>query len=232
NFTRKLNRRDAGDALLRVLDSGQISPFLESLRPRHPYYGYLRRELAFYRDLAARGGWPRVPGNAALQPGHRDERVPTLRTRLRASGDLSASTGNDTSRVFDPALEVAVRSFQRRHLLADDGSVGPGTLAALNVPVQDRLNQLRVNLERARWLLHDLPDRFVVVNIAAFQTYLVAGAKREWSTRCQVGKEGRQTPGFRDTLRFLVFNPTWTLPKRVLAQDVVAPLRPGGLRVP
>jgi len=231
NFSRPLTRRGAGEVMLRVLDSGQIAPFLDGLRPRHPYYEYLRRELASYRELAARGGWPRISGSAPLLPGRRDERIPTLRARLHASGDLDATTGSDTSRVFDPALEAAVRSFQRRHLLADDGAVGRGTLDALDVPVGDRVKQLRVNLERARWLLHDLPDRFVVVNIAAFQTYLVAGAQRTWTTRCQVGKEGRQTPVFRDTLRYVVFNPTWTVPSGILAKDVLPPLRRGDLSV-
>jgi len=231
NFTRKLNRRDAGAVLLQVLDSGHITSFLESLRPQHPYYSYLRQKLASYRALAARGGWPRIPGTAPLQPGRRDERIPALRTRLHAGGDWNGSPAADTSRAFDPDLEAAVRSFQRRHLLADDGSVGPGTLAALNVPVQDRVNQLRVNLERARWLLHDLPDRFVVVNIAAYQTYLMVGSKREWSTRCMVGKQGRETPVFRDTVRYVVFNPTWTVPNGILAKDVLPPLRRGDLSV-
>ena len=231
NFPRTLNRHEATEALLRVLDSGDISHFLDGLRPRHPYYGYLRRELASYQDRVASGGWPKIPEGPTLKLGVRDHRILLLRKRLIASDDLAAAAASDTALGFDPSLENSVRSFQRRHLLADDGTVGPGTLAALNVSIGDRVNQLRVNLERARWLLHNLPDSFVVVNIAAFEAYLVAGSNRVWSTRCQVGKEGRETPVFRDTLRYIVFNPTWTVPTGILAKDVLPALRRGDLSV-
>ncbi len=234
NFTRTLDRQEAVDALLRVLDSGQIRPWLEHLRPRHPYYSTLRAELTSYRSLAARGGWPSIPAGPALKPGMRDARVPIVRARLAATGDLPParrSGASDTSRVFDTALADAVRAFQRRHLLADDGTLGAGTVAAMNVPIRARVDQIRVNLERARWILHDLPDSFVIVNVAAFKTYLVAKGQAVWSARCQVGKEARQTPIFRDDMRYVVFNPTWTVPPGILAKDILPSLQRGDLGV-
>jgi L,D-transpeptidase YcbB len=234
NFPRTLDRQEAVDALLRVLDSGQIRPWLEHLRPRHPYYATLRAELMSYRDVAARGGWPSIPAGPTLKPGMRDVRVPVVRARLAATGDLPASGrsgASDTSRTFDTALAEAVRAFQRRHLLADDGTLGAGTVAAMNIPVQARIDQIRVNLERARWIFHDLPDSFVIVNVAAFQTYLVAKGQVVWSARCQVGKEARQTPIFRDDMRYVVFNPTWTVPPGILAKDILPSLRRGDLSV-
>jgi murein L,D-transpeptidase YcbB/YkuD len=97
--------------------------------------------------------------------------------------------------------------------------------------VEARIDQIRVNLERGRWLLHDLPDSFVVVNVAAFRVYLVVKGEAVWSSRCQVGKEARQTPIFRDNMRHLVFNPTWTVPPGILAKDVLPSLRRGDLSV-
>ncbi|HEX5030153.1 MAG TPA: L,D-transpeptidase family protein [Tepidiformaceae bacterium] len=231
NFERTIDRQEAADVLLRILDTGQIDSWLQHLRPRHPYYSYLKRELARYRDLAARGGWPAIPAGPTLKLGMRDPRVPSIRKRLEASGDLPPARGADTSRVYDAPLAAAVRSFQRNQLLGDDGSIGPGTLGVMNVPVKARIDQIRVNLERARWLLHDLPDSFVVVNIAAFRVYLVVKGEVVWSSRCVVGKEARQTPIFRDNMRYLVFNPTWTVPPGILARDILPSLRRGDLSV-
>jgi murein L,D-transpeptidase YcbB/YkuD len=232
NFSRPLKPDGAVKAMLAVLDSGKFAAFLDRLRPQHPFYAYLRGELASDRAIAAKGGWPVVPSGPTLKFGDRDERVSRLRARLHASGDLANNAGADANDpVFDANLENALRGFQRHHFLAEDGALGPGTLEAINVPVSARIDQIRVNLERARWLLHDLPDSFVVVNIAAYETYLVVGPKRVWSTRCQVGKVGRESPVFRDTLRYVVFNPTWTVPNGILSKDVLPPLRRGDLSV-
>ena len=231
NFERTIDRQEAVDVLLRILDTGQIDSWLQHLRPRHPYYSYLKRDLASYRDLAAHGGWRAIPAGPTLKPGVRDPRVPLIRKRLEASGDLQPARGADTSRVYDAPLAAAVQNFQRNQLLGDDGSIGAGTLSVMNVPVEARIDQIRVNLERARWLLHDLPDSFVVVNVAAFRVYLVVKGEVVWSGRCQVGKEARQTPIFRENMRYLVFNPTWTVPPGILAKDVLPSLRRGDLSV-
>ena len=238
NFSRRLDRDDAVGGIGDALESGQIGAVIERLRPDRAIYLDLRRALAAHRDLAARGGWLRIPPGPTLTAGARDPRVATLRARLAASGDLDGSTfgatrraNADTSWFFDPALETAVRAFQRRHLMAEDGTVGPATLAALNVPIGDRIDQIRLNLERGRWVLHHLPDSFVVFNVAAFETYLVVGNRRVWSARCQVGSQARQTPIFRSDMRYLVFNPTWTVPPGILSRDILPPLKRGDLSV-
>ena len=119
-----------------------------------------------------------------------------LRARLIASGDLDAAEASD-SLTYDAALETAVRSFQRRMGLQSDGVVGPGTIAELNVPLAERIRQLRVNLDRGRVLLQDLPDEFVIVNIAGFTAHLVRARQFVWTARVQVGKPYRRTPIFR-----------------------------------
>ena len=238
NFSRRLDRDDAVGAVGDALESGKIEALIKRLRPDRVIYTDLRRALAAHRDLAARGGWPRVPIGPTLSAGARDPRVAALRVRLALSGDIEGSTfggtrrgGADTSQFFDPTLESAVRAFQRRHLMADDGVVGAGTVAALNVPIGERIDQIRLNLERGRWLLHHVPDSFIVVNVAAFEVYLVAGRQRVWTARCQVGSQARQTPIFRSDMRYLVFNPTWTVPSGILSRDILPPLRRGDLSV-
>jgi murein L,D-transpeptidase YcbB/YkuD len=149
-----------------------------------------------------------------------DARVPVLRARLIASGDLAADGAGD-SPIYDSALEAAVRMFQQRMGLQADGVAGSGTIAELNVPLADRIRQLRVNLDRGRVLLRDLPDEFVVVNIAGFTAHLVRARQFIWSGRVQVGKPYRRTPIFRSQLSYVVFNPTWTVPPGIIANDIL-----------
>ena len=238
NFPRTFDREDAVGVLGRALDSGRVGLLLDRARPEPPVYRAMRRLLIEHLELAGRGGWPKVPGGATLEPGAVDPRVPALRARLAASGDLEGSAfgaprshASDSSRVFDPTLARAVATFQRRHLLDADGAVGPATLAALDVPIERRIDQLRVNLERGRWILQHLPDSFVVTNVAAYETYLVVGTRRVWTARCQVGQQGRETPIFRADMRTVVFNPTWTVPSGILARDILPPLKRGDLSV-
>ena len=93
-----------------------------------------------------------------------DDSVLSLRKRLAVSGDLSTSNINDDH--FDADLEKVIVQFQKQHGLTPDGVVGGKTIAALNVPVTKRIDQIRANLERARWSLHALKDRFVLVDMA------------------------------------------------------------------
>jgi murein L,D-transpeptidase YcbB/YkuD len=147
-----------------------------------------------------------------------DPRVVVLRERLEA-------TPSSNPNLFDREMERAVKSFQGRHKLETDGAVGPETLAALNVSVEDRIDQIRVNLERARWVLRNVTDDFVVVNIAGFRVWLVRNGEPVWTTRAQVGKQYRMTPVFASKMKYLVFNPTWTVPPGILSKDILPKLK-------
>jgi murein L,D-transpeptidase YcbB/YkuD len=120
---------------------------------------------------------------------------------------------------------MAVRRFQARHGLAPDGAVGPATLAALNVPVATRIEQLRANLERARWIFYEPESEFLVVNIAGFQLYHLRRGDVVWRTRVQVGRPYRQTPIFRAEMTYLVVNPTWTVPPTIYRNDILPSVR-------
>ncbi len=220
NYGRTLEDRDIAGRIERVLASRDIHQRIEALKPTHRLYGTLKRELARYRAAEAAPPAAPVPAGASLKPGASDARVPLLRARLAASGDLAAG-GAAQSPVYDAALEAAVRRFQQRMGLESDGAVGAGTVAELNVPVSERIRQLRVNLDRGRVLMHDLPERFVVVNIAGFTAYLVRGQDIEWNARVQVGKPYRKTPLFRSEINYLVFNPTWTVPPGIIRNDIL-----------
>jgi L,D-transpeptidase YcbB len=208
----------------RALDSGAVYQAIDDEKPKHPLYTALKAALAQYRVLKTAGGWPLIPDGPTLKPGMRDERVATLRRRLISTGDLAPRSSEGVP-LFDGALSEAVKVFQRRHGLTADGAVGPGTLAALNVPVDERIQQLRVNLERARWVLHHLGSTFVVVNVAGFHAYYVKDGQMLWQGRAQVGRPYRQTPSFKAEMAHVVFNPTWTVPPTILTQDYLPALK-------
>ena len=221
NFRRALGDADPATIVQRAIDSTSLTEFIDQVLPRGFVYHRLRTALAQYSQIQVAGGWPMVDDGPLLKVGMTDDRLPVLIERLQASGDLAETYVPVVPDRYDESVAQAVKRFQRRHRLVADGVVGSGTLAALNVPVEDRIDQIRVNLERARWVFDDIEDEFIVVNIAAYRVYLVRNREIVWSARAQVGKPFRKTPVFKSKLKYVVFNPTWTVPPGILAKDIL-----------
>jgi L,D-transpeptidase YcbB len=189
-------------------NSGAASA-IQALRPRHQQYAKLRQLLASYRSLEAVGGWEPIGVGPALKPGMRDPRVAAMRASLAARGYKGLS-GADAS-LYDPALLNAVKTFQLNNGVEDDGVVGKGTIAILNVSVEARIKQIIVNMERWRWLPNDLGARNVLVNQAGFEMFLTDKGKVVDRRRVIVGKPFHATPMFSDQIGYAEFNPTWTV---------------------
>jgi murein L,D-transpeptidase YcbB/YkuD len=227
NLSREINDFEPSVIIQRVqqaLDSPSLYQALEDEKPKHPFYSELKAALARYRAIKAAGGWPQIPAGPTLKLGMQDQRIPLLRRRLIITGDLSPTTA-DQVLFYDSAIEGVVKSFQQRHGFTADGALGPTTLAALNVRVEARIQQLRANLERARWVLHNLGDTHIVVNVAAYYAYYMRYGEILWQGRTMVGKPYRQTPLFKAEMTYVVFNPTWTVPPTILAEDYLPALR-------
>ncbi len=222
NYSRRLDGIDPVTWVRDTLTSGDIPAALAKIRPDGQYYRDLRQALADYRTLAAHGGWQPVPAGTTLKPAMDDPRVPALRARLRAEKLLDAA---GQGQHYDAALAASVMNFQRRQGLSPDGAIGPGTLAALNVPVAARIATLRLNLERLRWVFRDFSPEFVVVNVAGFNATYVKQGKTLWLGRAIVGKPFRQTPLFKAQIAYLEFNPTWTVPPTILREDMLPKIR-------
>jgi L,D-transpeptidase YcbB len=218
NMSREIIGYDPALVIQQALDSASLYQAIEQAKPQHPFYTGLKAALATYRTMKAAGGWPQIPPGPPLKLGMTDDRVPTLRRRLSLTGDLPPRAV-DHSRTLDKPLTEALQAFQQRHGLATDGALGRETLAALNVPIETRIQQILVNLERARWVVHGLERTFIVVNVAGYRSFYVKDGRMLWQGRAQVGRPYRQTPTFRAEMTYLVFNPTWTVPPTILAQD-------------
>jgi len=206
-----------------ALDEGSIREFIVASAPDFAPYRRLVDALRQHRSLAERGGWPQVPEAGVLKPGERSPRVIDLRARLAATDGLENVPGDPE--LFDDGVEQSVKRFQQRHFLDADGKVGPKTVEALNVPIEDRMDQIRASLERLRWIFRDVPNDFIVTDIAGFQLYLFRDRTRVWTTRIQVGKPYHATPVFKDKMTYLVLNPTWTVPPGILRKETLPAIR-------
>ena len=223
NFDRELPNVDPVVWAGEVIGNGGIGAGLDRLKPHNRMYSSLVAALAGYREIAARGGWDGVAEGATLRMGDRDPRVAQMRRRLVAEGDLEQRSGGEQD-YFDADLEQAVIRFQRRHRLDTDGAAGKKTLAAMNVTVQQRIDQIRVNLERAR-MLQDIPTTAVVVDIAGFELSLFRDGQRLLQSRTVVGRPYRSTPVFHDKITYIEFNPTWTVPPSILKKDTLPAIK-------
>lgn len=218
-------RRSRIDSTLRAaLDDEGFPDMLESLRPRQKAYRELIDALADQREVLRDGGWPRIPAGKELKRGDRGSRVAALRERLRATGELDAP--EDAKPVYDDDVAEAVARFQTRHGLEADSSVGGATLSALNVPVEARIRQIELNLDRYRWLPDEFEGRYVLVNIPDYQLYAYDGGREAFQQRVIVGDEYRNaTPVFADSMTYLVFRPEWNVPSSILVNEMLPNLR-------
>ena len=221
NFQRSFNGQDPLLVLQSVIDSADFDAQLDASISRLPVYPRLRGALAKYVAIRDAGGWPAIAAGPTLKPGMQDERVLSIRQRLLITGDLAEDAAANDMPEFDAALKDAIVRFQRRHGLDTDGFVGKGTLAAMNVPVSTRIDQIRANLERARWVSQSLPKTFVIVDIAGFNARLFRDGEVIWDEPAQVGTPYRKTPVFREDITYLELNPTWTVPPTILAKDIL-----------
>jgi murein L,D-transpeptidase YcbB/YkuD len=181
-----------------------------------------------YQRLVNTGGWPIVPKGRMMRVGESDDRVPILRKRLQMSGDLppGGSSYYGSSYTFDERLAAAVHRFQRRHGLRPTGRVERSTYPALNMTAQQRLAQLRLNLGRIHDLMKNgVEDRYILVNVPAFQLEAVERYEVQQRHRTIVGRTERQTPSISATIRGLNFFPYWRVPDSVANFDIIPRLR-------
>lgn len=198
----------------------------DKARPALEQYRNLRMAYAQLRS-AARTEQPSIPTGKTLRPGMQDPRLPLLRQRLSLEDELqaAAASANDADNHYNAVDEAALKAFQRHHGLQDDGVLGVETLAALNVTADERLDQLRVNLERFRWFSRDIEDQSLLVDIAGGRVIHFHHGQPLWETRAQVGRSTRQTPAIKSSVTRLTLNPTWTIPPTILREDKLPKIR-------
>lgn len=200
---------------------------LRTARPAQALYAQLREQMRTAVQQHGEAG-VQLPAGKSLRPDSRDPRTVVLRQRLLQGGYLPAGDGDEPVEdddLYAGALVDAVRMFQRDHYLDDDGVVGPATLRELNVAPAQRLAQVRVNLERLRWLEAYLEPDMLIVDIAGARLLYLEEGRVTWRTRTQVGTVVRKTPLLKSRITHLTMNPTWTVPPTILRQDKLPAIR-------
>ena len=224
NYSFKEVMDDAPYLLEKAVETATVSRELEKLRPKNQTYAVTMEKLKFYREVAARGAWEKIPAGETLRPGEEDKRIPLIRKRLAVTDELMVSVDLNST-VYDSLLVQDIKKFQFRNGLTPDGIIGAGTLEVLNIPVEERINTLRVNLERNRWIDSDLSENYIIVNIAGFKAYYMKNHQPYFTTNVQVGKPFTKTPIFKDRLRYIEFNPTWTVPSSIVGNTVIPKMK-------
>jgi len=229
------------ERLMMLAQSGlnDIAASFARARPALPRYHGLRKAYGELRLRAANEEWPQIPSGRSLREGMTDPRLPLLRARLLGTAvgstwprngvtddtDHAGLPNESNDDTYDADLVAAVRAFQGSHQLEVDGIVGPATLSALNVPLSARLDQLRVNLERMRWLTREHDSTFVLVDVAGARVSYYRNGVVAWEARTQVGRPARPTPLLKSEITHFTFNPTWTIPPTILRNDKLPEIR-------
>src|SRR5256714_1157691 len=229
-----ISTREEGidSALARTIRESPVDRSIGLIRPQDPTYESLRAQLVHYRQLAAKGDWPTVPKGPALKPRQSDSpaRLTALAERLRAEGYLPAdssaqatdSTATGAKMQYDSALAGAVANFQAHHDIGVDSLLGPETVDALNRPVSFRLGQIAANLERYRWLPRTLGERYILVNVPAFELTAYDSGTAGLQMKVIVGQDyqGKATPVFSASMEFVVFRPYWIVPDSIANKEI------------
>ena len=217
--------RDPDTEVLAFATTGlhDMAQAFDQARPAADLYRSLRNVYSTLRQQPL-PQWDAVASGPLLRPGMEDPRVPELARRLYRGGYLvSEPKGN--GKQYRDELVQAVKAFQVSHSLQSDGVIGAGTVAELNISPLMRREQLRINLERFRWLSQDLEPEGVLVNVAAAQLSVYQSGIPVWQTRLQVGRAERQTPLLKSRITRLTLNPTWTIPPTIMREDKLPAIR-------
>ncbi|MBQ0824009.1 L,D-transpeptidase family protein [Microvirga sp. HBU67558] len=217
--TPKLDLPSPGDVLSRVSSAGDAGGALEAYNPPHPGYKALKERLAKLRESHPSQPSVRLPRGPILRVGMKDPRVPLIRARFNLTKDP------DNQTVYDERVASAVAAFQKEKGLPDTGVLNSQTIAALSGPsVAQRQSDLIANMERWRWLPADLGQRHIMVNVPEYRLQVVDGRTVVHQTRVIVGKEQSQTPIFSETMKYLVVNPSWTIPPSIMKKEILPAL--------
>ncbi|MFU8777731.1 MAG: L,D-transpeptidase family protein [Roseovarius sp.] len=222
DIKREVPRRDTQTLMAEIL-TGDPARALRSLPPHSNEYARLLKQKLYLERLIVDGGWGATVPAEKLRPGDSGPAVIALRNRLIAMGYLA----RNASQSYDMRVQQAVQAFQTDHGLEADGVAGPSTMAALNTAPEDRLRAVVVAMERERWLTDARGARHILVNLADFSARIIDHDRITFETRAVIGKNAsdRRSPEFSDTMEYMVINPTWHVPRSIVARDYLPKLQ-------
>jgi L,D-transpeptidase YcbB len=202
-----------------LLDSLITGKNILDTAPVYRQYALLKDQLKKYRDIESKGGFPVIKADQKkYQAGDSSATVAIIRKFLFTAGDIANDNG---SALFDSTLELAVKNFQRRYGEKEDGVIGPAVIKQMNIPVEQLIRQIAVNMERSRWVPVNLVTNYIVVNIPAYRLYVYENDKLAWSMNVVVGQPAHKTVIFNGNIKYIVFSPYWNVPSGILKKEVL-----------
>ncbi len=217
-------KKDLATHLQKAIEKDVIIESLQNLEPKYDGYKGLKEALARYQELKEKSSsWISIPKSLNIKPGDSDKHVPEIAKMLMILGDLETRfTGN----TYNGDLVAAVLSFQERNGLMPDSVIGGKTISMLNISPGERAEQIKLNMERFRWLPEKPKGRHIIVNIPEYKAYIYEGADSTFSMKVIVGKAYESTtPVFNDTMEYVTFSPTWTVPMSIAAEEMLPKLK-------
>jgi L,D-transpeptidase YcbB len=206
----------SADVLATVADANDVAATLAGYEPQAPNYLALKAKLADLRAGKTTPGKAPIANGPAPKLGGQDDRVPQLRERFGLNGDGTT---------YDKPLAEAVKKFQQEHELKVSGLLTQQTIDALNGRSPDRpIDTILANLERWRWMPHDLGKDYVIVNLPDFTLRVFHNGQQVWKTRIVTGKPTMATPIMTAEMKYITVNPTWNVPPSIVAREYLPAL--------
>ncbi len=201
-------------------DKGALKDYMNALAPQHRQFKELIAALQTYRDIVEQGGWPEIAGDTEIKLDKDDPRTEALKERLAAEGYLKHSAPVDTG-----ALTDAVKAYQARNGLEPDGRIGRGTLAALKVSAEERVQQIAANLERWRQTPRDRGTNFIAVNAASTTLDVIKDGESQLHLKVVTGTKRHATPIMRAKISAITLNPRWEIPPSIASKEILPKLQ-------
>lgn len=209
---------DVNQILVHAFEKDVLQTTIDSCKPQHIVYKKLKNALQIINTFP-KDTLKKIVFDGKIIPNDTSKALINIKKRLIYWKDLEPQ--DSLTRIYDTKTINAIKRFQERHGLADDGVIGQGTLKALNYTKQDRKHQIIANLERWKWFPKNLGNEYIIVNIPEYKLRLVENNDTIRKHKVIVGTSKRKTPILTSKLSYTVFNPTWTVPPTILKEDVI-----------
>ena len=194
--------------LANIVEAKDVGEALASYEPHSAEYRALKAKLAEIRAGKGSTGKPRIPNGPPLNVGMQDQRVPLLRLRLGVPGETGA--------IYDTALADAVKRSQQTHAIGATGTLNAATVEALNGRQSDpHTDIILANMERWRWMPHNLGATYVIVNLPDYTLRVMHQGKQVWMARIIAGKTTTPTPVISAQMKSITVNPVWNVPASI-----------------
>ncbi len=181
-------------------------------------YAGLKKNLELYYTVAKAGGWsPVAAAKGSLKKGDSLAVIPAIKKRLQLTQDMP---GNDSSQVFTDSLEAGVKRFQTRHGYKTTGVVTAQLIKDMNVPVEERLKQILLNMDRMRWMPQKPSGNLMIVNLPEFMLHVMDGKEKVFDMVVVVGQVGHNTMMFNGDLNQVIFSPYWNIPQSIIKNEI------------